>query len=118
MEMADRQKPTKIMNVYGEVYQVAKFFSRIPFPSRPHIKKLEIVTITQDLLLGHGFTNLKAVYLICEDFQDDERVRMYEKYSALIESREMHYEVILHCPAKRATCDTEPHEEDPRTIRM
>ena len=155
MEMADRRKPTKIMNVYGAVYQVAKVFSQIHFPSRPHIKKLEIVTITQDLLLGHGFPNpskllhariqiiellhpnvrafawldalnkahidfpnLKAVYLICEDFQDGERVTMYEKYSDLMESREMYYEVILHCPAERATCDIEPHEEDPRTLRM
>ncbi|KAI4634245.1 uncharacterized protein J4E87_001417 [Alternaria ethzedia] len=67
----------------------------------------------------HFFQDLKAVYLIFEDAQDDQCVTMYEKYSDWIAGREMHYEVILQSPpAERAICDTVPDEKDPRAYRI
>ncbi|KAI4667485.1 uncharacterized protein J4E79_002173 [Alternaria viburni] len=67
----------------------------------------------------HFFQDLKAVYLIFEDAQNDQCVTMYEKYSDWIAGREMHYEVILQSPpAERAICDTVPDEEDPRAYRI
>ncbi|KAI4676108.1 uncharacterized protein J4E84_009725 [Alternaria hordeiaustralica] len=67
----------------------------------------------------HFFQDLKAVYLIFENAQDDQCVAMYEKYSDWIAGRKMHYEVILQCPpAERAICDTVPEEENPRAYRI